>query len=64
MYPILQLNKCTIRSLTTPHGALPLLSQQAPLPSILDPPTKALSCIVPAYNEEDRLPGTLDEALA
>ncbi|EFJ46724.1 hypothetical protein VOLCADRAFT_92792 [Volvox carteri f. nagariensis] len=33
-------------------------------PSIFDAPTKALSCIIPAYNEEDRLPSTLDEALA
>ncbi|KAG2485304.1 hypothetical protein HYH03_015978 [Edaphochlamys debaryana] len=32
-------------------------------PSILDAPTKALSCIIPAYNEQDRLPSTLDEAL-
>ncbi|GFR53161.1 hypothetical protein Agub_g15884 [Astrephomene gubernaculifera] len=35
-----------------------------PCPSIFDAPTKALSCIVPAYNEEDRLSSTLDEALA
>lgn len=34
------------------------------LPSIFDAPSKALSIIVPAYNEEDRLPSTLDEALA
>ncbi|GIL48119.1 hypothetical protein Vafri_4815 [Volvox africanus] len=33
-------------------------------PTIFDAPTKALSCIIPAYNEEARLSSTLDEALA
>ena len=45
-------------------ATLSVLSSQLPLPSILDPPTKALSCIIPAYNEEDRLASTLDETLA
>jgi hypothetical protein len=38
-------------------------SLQIPCPSILSEPTKSLSIIVPAYNEEDRLPATLDETL-
>ncbi|XP_053907181.1 dolichyl-phosphate beta-glucosyltransferase isoform X1 [Cuculus canorus] len=33
------------------------------LPSIHDPPTKELSVVVPSYNEEDRLPHMMDEAL-
>uniref|UniRef100_A0A8D1V1T1 dolichyl-phosphate beta-glucosyltransferase n=1 Tax=Sus scrofa TaxID=9823 RepID=A0A8D1V1T1_PIG len=33
------------------------------LPSIRDPPTKQLSVVVPSYNEENRLPVMLDEAL-
>jgi cellulose synthase/poly-beta-1,6-N-acetylglucosamine synthase-like glycosyltransferase len=33
------------------------------MPSIYSPPTKSLSVIVPAYNEEARLSQTLDEAL-
>ncbi|KAJ3669625.1 hypothetical protein LUZ60_011575 [Juncus effusus] len=32
-------------------------------PSIFDPAEKYISLIIPAYNEEDRLPGTLDETL-
>ncbi|XP_060682131.1 dolichyl-phosphate beta-glucosyltransferase [Hemiscyllium ocellatum] len=32
-------------------------------PSIHDPPTKGLSVIVPSYNEEERLPLMMDEAL-
>ncbi|PNH05994.1 Dolichyl-phosphate beta-glucosyltransferase [Tetrabaena socialis] len=42
----------------------PDTTEPVPCPSIFDPPTKALSCIIPAYNEEDRLTSTLDEALA
>ncbi|NWS44486.1 ALG5 glucosyltransferase, partial [Probosciger aterrimus] len=33
------------------------------VPSIHDPPTRELSVVVPSYNEEDRLPLMLDEAL-
>ena len=29
-----------------------------------DPPTKTLSVVVPAHNEEDRLPGMLKDTLA
>lgn len=32
-------------------------------PSVWAPATKQLSVVIPAYNEEDRLPGTLDETL-
>lgn len=38
--------------------------QQIPCPSILDgPATVSLSVVIPAYNEEGRLPSTLDEIL-
>ncbi|KAM6178904.1 dolichyl-phosphate beta-glucosyltransferase [Rhynchocyon petersi] len=37
--------------------------QKETLPSILDPPTKQLSVVVPSYNEEKRLPVMMDEAL-
>ncbi|XP_074995866.1 dolichyl-phosphate beta-glucosyltransferase isoform X1 [Calonectris borealis] len=33
------------------------------VPSIRDPPTKELSVVVPSYNEEERLPLMMDEAL-
>ncbi|XP_054020793.1 dolichyl-phosphate beta-glucosyltransferase isoform X2 [Dryobates pubescens] len=33
------------------------------VPSIHDPPSKELSVVVPSYNEEDRLPLMMDEAL-
>lgn len=36
---------------------------KVPCPSIFDPADKYLSLIIPAYNEEDRLPSTLDETL-
>ena len=29
-------------------------------PSIYDEPTKSLSVVIPAYNEQDRLPSSLD----
>ncbi|CAI9768301.1 unnamed protein product [Fraxinus pennsylvanica] len=34
-----------------------------PCPQILDPAEKYISLIIPAYNEEHRLPGALDETL-
>merc|ERR1712142_1051085 len=37
--------------------------QRCPFPSLKDSPTKYLSVIVPAYNEEERLPVMLDECL-
>lgn len=37
--------------------------QRCPFPSIKDAPTKYLSVIIPAYNEEERLPVMLDECL-
>ncbi|XP_004577582.2 dolichyl-phosphate beta-glucosyltransferase [Ochotona princeps] len=38
--------------------------QKEALPSIWDSPTKQLSVVVPSYNEEERLPVMMDEALA
>ncbi|CAL4123312.1 unnamed protein product, partial [Meganyctiphanes norvegica] len=37
--------------------------QRCPFPSIKDAPTKYLSVIIPAYNEEERLPVMLDECI-
>uniref|UniRef100_A0A8C2UDH3 dolichyl-phosphate beta-glucosyltransferase n=1 Tax=Coturnix japonica TaxID=93934 RepID=A0A8C2UDH3_COTJA len=37
--------------------------RKEPVPSIHDSPTKELSVVVPSYNEEDRLPLMMDEAL-
>ncbi|KAM6383664.1 dolichyl-phosphate beta-glucosyltransferase isoform 3-T5 [Alca torda] len=37
--------------------------RKEPVPSIHDPSTKELSVVVPSYNEEDRLPRMMDEAL-
>lgn len=45
--------------LEDPNSLTPL-----PCPSIWAPATKQLSIVIPAYNEEDRLPATLDETLA
>ncbi|KAB2596126.1 dolichyl-phosphate beta-glucosyltransferase [Pyrus ussuriensis x Pyrus communis] len=39
------------------------LLKQVPCPSIFDPAEKYLSLIVPAFNEELRLPGALDETM-
>jgi dolichyl-phosphate beta-glucosyltransferase len=47
------------QQLEDPGSLSPLMA-----PSIWGPPTKRLSVVVPAYNEQDRLPGTLDETLA
>ncbi|KAK5833171.1 uncharacterized protein LOC108450500 [Gossypium arboreum] len=37
--------------------------KQVPFPDIVDPAEKYLSLIIPAYNEEYRLPGTLNETM-
>ncbi|XP_063807920.1 dolichyl-phosphate beta-glucosyltransferase [Pseudophryne corroboree] len=37
--------------------------EKKPFPSIHDQPTKDLSVVVPAYNEEERLPVMMDEAV-
>ena len=39
-------------------------SEQVPAPSIFGEPTKTLSVVVPAYNEEERLAPMLEEMLA
>jgi dolichyl-phosphate beta-glucosyltransferase len=50
---------------STPTSNLQPTHTQIPCPSILaGPPTVSLSVVIPAYNEEARLPATLDEALA
>lgn len=46
-------------TLEDPGSLTPVLA-----PSLFEEPTKSLSIIVPAYNEEDRLPSTLEETLA
>ncbi|KAH9703053.1 Dolichyl-phosphate beta-glucosyltransferase [Citrus sinensis] len=37
--------------------------KQVPCPSVTDPAEKYISLIIPAFNEEHRLPGALDETL-
>ncbi|OVA19736.1 Glycosyl transferase [Macleaya cordata] len=37
--------------------------KQVPFPSIFDPAEKYISLIIPAFNEEHRLPGALDETM-
>lgn len=37
--------------------------KQVPCPYIFDPPEKYISLIIPAFNEEHRLPGALDETM-
>ncbi|KAH0628667.1 hypothetical protein JD844_010079 [Phrynosoma platyrhinos] len=37
--------------------------KKEPVPSFHDPPTCELSVVVPSYNEEERLPSMMDEAL-
>lgn len=39
------------------------LHTQVPCPSIFGEPSKVLSVVIPAFNEEDRLPATLQETL-
>ena len=36
---------------------------QVPPPSIFSEATKSLSVVIPAYNEEDRLPVTLEDLI-
>lgn len=36
---------------------------QIPVPSIFSEATKSLTIVIPAFNEEARLPSTLDETL-
>ncbi len=40
----------------------PASAARLPAPSLWGEPSKALSVIIPAYNEEARLPRALDEA--
>lgn len=40
-----------------------LLDHQVPCPHISDPAEKYLSLIVPAFNEEQRLPAALEETM-
>lgn len=47
-----------VLQLEDPNSLTPLAC-----PSVWAPATKQLSVVIPAYNEEDRLPGTLDETL-
>eukprot|EP01018_Ginkgo_biloba_P033018 Gb_27737 [translate_table: standard] len=42
----------------------PTSLKKVPCPSIFDPPEKYISLIVPAFNEELRLPGAIDETLS
>jgi dolichyl-phosphate beta-glucosyltransferase len=37
--------------------------KQVPCPNIFDPAEKYISLIIPAFNEEHRLPGALEETL-
>ncbi|KAA0050306.1 dolichyl-phosphate beta-glucosyltransferase-like [Cucumis melo var. makuwa] len=41
----------------------PITSTQVSCPSIFDPAEKYISLIIPAYNEEQRLPGALQETI-
>lgn len=42
---------------------LSLMRGQVPQPSVFSPPSKSLTIVIPAYNEEDRLGPTLDETI-
>lgn len=43
-----------------PRQQSPSARLQVHPPSIYDEPTKSLSVVIPAYNEQDRLPSSLD----
>lgn len=51
------------------HGCTPCCEHwrvhplQVPCPSIFSEPSKELTVVIPAYNEEQRLPATLQEML-
>lgn len=45
------------------HISTHLRLAQIPVPSIFSEATKSLTIVIPAYNEEARLPATLDETL-
>ncbi|KAK8830699.1 hypothetical protein WA577_004426 [Blastocystis sp. JDR] len=64
--PILKSNahtKCDIHASETVFFN-PITNKEDPFPSLDDDATLALSVIVPAYNEEKRLPKMLDECIA
>jgi hypothetical protein len=50
-------------SLNPSLGWSHLLARQVPCPSVFSEPSKTLSVVIPAYNEEGRLPATLAETL-
>ena len=47
----------------TVENTPPPPSLQIPAPSLWDDATRALTVVVPAYNEEERLPRALDELM-
>ena len=54
--------RCGRLSQPFPHPE-PRLPAQVPCPSIFGEASKSLSIVIPAYNEEERLPATLVETL-
>lgn len=46
------------------HSAPPFRSALVPFPSLWDAPTRSVSVVVPAYNEEERMPSAMEEMLA
>ncbi|KAI3920487.1 hypothetical protein MKX01_000826 [Papaver californicum] len=46
-----------------PSFEVPKSKKKVPFPSIFDPAEKYISLIIPAFNEEQRLPSALDETL-
>lgn len=53
----------SVSLLSTQVCAQPTTRSRVPFPRIQSAPTKYMSLIVPAYNEEERLPAMLDEML-